>query len=457
MRILISNKIYLYDFPEAMKNTIKKGLTIPNILYEQMLRRMKFGNNAKWRKALYGLKKEFKYYTDNDGVIIIGRGNEEKIHRFLKANNVTEYEVEHDLWKKTETVNLKGEIKLRDYQEGVVEQILQHPVGVCKLSTGFGKTIIALKLIEKTKLPTLIIVHQDKELVKYKNDLLRHYNYKAGVIQGDKADIQQITIGSIATLCRRDLKQLEYTFGMVVVDEVQTMISDKRLVAIQTFKPIRLYSMSGTPQRDDSLTDAIFFSFGDIVVDKELPQKAPVVQIVKSNIDIPIDDYADMVASQIENAERNKLIIDLAVKQIDSGRKVLILTKRTAHYRELFNGLKSRYKAFCIESGLKVHEKNKQSDLLEHLGQGGLDFDCLLGSFAMLGVGANLPALDTLIFAGDLRGQVMNRQSVGRILRLMEGKQDPLVIDIDDNLNKIFHSQAVARRRLYKDCGWEIK
>jgi len=95
-----------------MKNTIKKGLTIPNILYEQMLRRMKFGNNPKWRKALYGLKKEFRFYADDNGVIIIARGNEEKVHRFLEASEVTEYEVEHDLWKKTETVNSKGEFNV---------------------------------------------------------------------------------------------------------------------------------------------------------------------------------------------------------------------------------------------------------------------------------------------------------------------------------------------------------
>jgi superfamily II DNA or RNA helicase len=74
----------------------------------------------------------------------------------------------------------------------------------------------------------------------------------------------------------------------------------------------------------------------------------------------------------------------------------------------------------------------------------------------MLSTGTDIPALDTLIFAGDLRSDVLQEQSAGRILRLFRDKQHPKIIDFVDNKTGILNHQGKARIRWYKKQGWEI-
>jgi superfamily II DNA or RNA helicase len=118
--------------------------------------------------------------------------------------------------------------------------------------------------------------------------------------------------------------------------------------------------------------------------------------------------------------------------------------------------LPGHVQAYRIKSQLKVDEQKRQDDLLARFREGGKDFDVILGTFGLLSTGINIPALDTIIFAGDLKSSVLCVQSVGRILRLFEGKQYPKIIDIDDCKSGILHNQARLRKKFYKDNEWEI-
>lgn len=467
VEIIISNKIYLKNVPPEMTRDIKAGLTIPNLLHEQMARRAKFSkdkeSSSKFRRALFGIAPDFKYYEEKGDVLIIDRGNEDKLWRYVRANKDNKEIEVGRVQRSTVSVMvvpnpLQESIKLRDYQEGIPEQILLHNQGIAELSTGFGKTIIAMKLIEITQAPTLIICHQDKEVEKYISDFKKFYNYTPGRIQGAKTTIDYVTIGSISTLCRRDLSSISDKFGMIIVDECQLYASNARRKVIQSFYPDRLYGLTGTNDRSDGQGKAIGFLFGDTLVKAELPQAAPIVHVIKSNVEIKVDDYADMIDEMINDVGRNELIWQLMIDEACEGRKVLVLTKRTEHYKKLFEMLDHKnYRCHCIESGLGASEKKEQIELLDRLGNGSTDFDIIFGTYSMLAVGANLPALDTLILAGDIRSKVLSRQAVGRILRLFKNKRHPKVIDIDDNLNPILHSQARSRRSLYKENKWEIK
>ncbi len=69
INVVISNKIYIKNPPEDVTNLIKRSLTLPNPVYQVMLRKHNI-------RALYAVKKDFKYYRENKelGLLVIGPG-----------------------------------------------------------------------------------------------------------------------------------------------------------------------------------------------------------------------------------------------------------------------------------------------------------------------------------------------------------------------------------------------
>ena len=447
MRILVKNKIYLYNPPSNLANAIKKSLTLPNPAYEVMRRK---GN----MKALYAVPQNFKYYQEQGIVMAVGRGMAEKVGNYCDKNGI-EVEAEFDLCINKIKDKLESDtLKLRDYQEGVPEQILEESTGIIKLSVGFGKTICAAKLTEITQLTTLIIVPRNSILEQFKQEFEKYYGVKIGVIKGKEMDICPITVASIQTLQKRDLSQIRDMFGMVIVDECHQFITDKRLKVIQSFNPCRLYGMSGTPARTDEQGDAIGFTFGKILVDKSLPQTAPLVKLIETNIPIQAEEYYDMVEAMVNSRERTMLVADKIWTQVKHGRKVLVLTKRINHYEKIDEFLKKHFKTYCINSKDKDKDRN---ELLKGLREGTVEFDVVFGTYSMLSTGVDLMQLDTLVIAGDLKSSVLTEQSAGRILRLFKDKKSPLILDFVDNKNRTFRRQSYGRRAFYNSIGWKVE
>ncbi len=101
-----------------------------------------------------------------------------------------------------------------------------------------------------------------------------------------------------------------------------------------------------------------------------------------------------------------------------------------------------------------------RSELIQALRTEAKDFQVLIGTYGLFSTGVDIPALDTVILAmstkvdGDYDATLI--QSVGRILRLHNDKLRPVVVDLDDNLNKIMHRHHLSRMTVYKREGWDI-
>lgn len=454
MLIKIGNNIRIVNASPSFKNKVKEALTLDNPIYHKLIR---MGNN----KALYSTPQYFKYYIEDGKDLVINRGNYERLFNFVqKANIPCEFKDETVAPKLSSKIKLKG-LKLRDYQEGVPEKIIKKDNGVIKLDMGHGKTIISLKMIDLLRTTTLIIVPRNNGLNQFKDEIDKYYNYEPGVIQGNNFNIKDITVASIATLRKRNLASLQNQFGMIIFDECHTMISDKSIKVLSGFKARYVYGMSATPERgeDDGRSKAINFCFGEVLVDEELPRKKPRVYTVNTNAEIaPSYNYAEMIESQVESQERNDLIVFLVKEQIRNGRRALVLTKRVNHYKKVYNQLKTDgiKECHCVNSSGSRQEKEKQEKMLRCLKKGNTDFKVILGTYSMLSTGVDVPALDTLIFAGDVKESLLVKQSAGRIMRLFEGKKQPKIFDLDDNLNPILHRQYQKRKAFYKKSGWEI-
>lgn len=441
MKAILENNLTIEGLTPSQHNQIVSLTTIPNPLYHKLMR---MGN----RKALYACPKEFKFYSYKDGKMVVGRGllgivrdmglSFEDHTSLPRLNGVCEIDV-----------------PLRDYQQKVFDNIGGAIQGVIELGTGYGKTTaIASQLIRIRQTPTLVIVPRTHLAHQFAEAFHSFFGYKAGFIQGYKNEVKDVTVATFQTLAsRHDLcVELKHKFGMVIVDECHTAVTDIRIKTIEAFAPRYLYGMTATARRNDGKEKAIQFVFGDILVKDKLPQEFPAVRIIPYHGHIPLDEYALMVSQQIKEKSRNALIVECVRKEIAKKRKVLVLTKRVEHYVEIQKSFPLNFNSYTIDSGVAA---KKRADLLESLRGGELQFDILLGTYSMLATGTDIPSLDTLIFAGDVKSDILTEQSAGRILRIFEGKQKPLIIDIEDRGNRVFLSQAKLRQKFYRQQQWQ--
>jgi len=410
-------------------------------------------------RALYNVPEYFRYYHTAGEFTFVGRGMERRLLTYLEKHALRcelDYQVSCTKPRRKFTANIPP----RDYQVGDAEQITSHKNGVVRLGTGYGKTVIACQVIQSLGRRTLIIVPRDHLVQQFRTEIKKWFGFEPGIIQGQRIEDRDISIASVQTLVRNSsiASKLSNHFGCVIVDECHTSITDKQLDVIQTFAPEYLYGLTATPRRTDKQGDAIFFTYGDILIDKELPRATPNVLVIGFHVHIPMGEYADIIEEQVNNAERNQLIVDQIIQELENNRKILVLTKRVAHYGTI-SQLLQRQMAGTRRP--RIHEISSTTNAktraatLESLRRGSQDFDVILGTYSMLATGTDIPALDTLIFAGDLRSDVLQEQSAGRILRLFGDKAAPRIIDIADTNNPILANQARERQRFYSRMGWK--
>jgi superfamily II DNA or RNA helicase len=76
----------------------------------------------------------------------------------------------------------------------------------------------------------------------------------------------------------------------------------------------------------------------------------------------------------------------------------------------------------------------------------------ILGTYKMCSTGTDVPAWDSLVMATP-RADI--KQPVGRVLRALDGKKKPVILDLVD-YDSIFQNFHLSRIRQYYELGSEI-
>jgi superfamily II DNA or RNA helicase len=144
-------------------------------------------------------------------------------------------------------------LKLRDYQEEALQKLYdQGSRGTIILPTGAGKTIVALKAIEKLNVSTLIVVPTLVLVDQWKDVLKKAFKIKIGTLGGGEKDIQPITVSTYdsASLQARNLGNL---FEFIIFDEVHHLPAPSYIkIATRYLAPYRL-GLTATLSEDKSL------------------------------------------------------------------------------------------------------------------------------------------------------------------------------------------------------------
>lgn len=441
--ITISGNISINNPTPSQISSILKGVSVANPLFFKLQRIN--------RRASYAVPEFFVYghYDKFHHILSLPRGVYERAITFFPDAPIADSTASPSL-----PDSWIPRLTLRDYQKDpyakLIKALTSRRYGLGFFSTGYGKTYLSLKVIADLKTTALIVTPLKNLSSQFATDIQKLTGQKPGTLKSPKP-ITVTTIQGLQSALKKNPK-LTLDFGFLVVDEAHLFVSHARMKALMAVNCRYSLALTGTPMRsdDDGRTDAIQIIHGPILAEGKLPQKLPTVEQRYTGASIAMSEYyGDMVEDMVTNLGRTTKIAEEAITLANQGRRVLILTKRIKHAKDFEDLIPG-----AIRVASDTSSATKRAELLDKLRSGGIDFQVLVGTSALLSTGVDIPSLDTLILAGDFKSNVVLQQAGGRILRLFDKKKDPVIIDYVDELNPIFLSQAKKRRSAYRKLQW---
>jgi superfamily II DNA or RNA helicase len=357
-----------------------------------------------------------------------------------------------------EEINTEFKGELRENQVSIcndIRHILHENKGVIlSLPCGFGKTIIAINLITKLKLKTLVIVNKSFLMNQWKENLEKFSTSKVGMIQQKVIDTQgkDVVIGMLQSLSSRSYPESLFDqFDFVIVDEVHNIATQSFSKALFKIRARYTLGLSATPERKDGLSKVFKWFLGTTVyVLKECKKHSVQIHCHKyRNLSKKEDRLFQSkllwngnlnISSMLTNisaSESRNLFITRIIASIleDDRRNVLVLSSRISQLENL------RQKCTTCPTGMYIGKMKKEELKLAEQAQ------LIFSTYEMVSEGFDLPKLNCIVFATP-RSNV--QQSVGRILRRVDPNTKPIIVDICDMDLGVFIGQCNKRMNFYK-------
>jgi len=444
VKIAISDKVYISGLTSEQKYELAKMLTIPNPAYHKAIAR-----GQRWTK----LPPAFKYleHTGFDSYLCaVPIGCLRDVIKLVGEHTIDDRRV----GVKRDTSYSK--IKLRDYQEKIIEDIGNKEIGIIHAGVGVGKTITGLHLASQVVAnggKVCITTIRTNLVEQFAIECERFLGIKPNIVpakrKADKNPDSPITIASVSTLqsMKEEHRHL-FKSDMFIIDEAHAMMTEKREKLIMSIKSKYRYAMTGTLNNEYGKSDVLGWIFGGVVAEYKMTMIKPTVKVVSTGFRFHSEDYHEIAAELAECGERNKLIVK-AVQNTEHNRAI-ILVKRVEHAKALQASLSE-----VGISSVQLDGKSSQEEREEAL-RGSGSKSAIIGSFGLLGTGINVPELDLLVLAGDIKSKNLSLQSCGRVLRLHEGKTGATVIDMWDEFSGILRTHGLNRMRSYREMDWKV-
>lgn len=353
---------------------------------------------------------------------------------------------------------------IRPAQLPVVNSFLfpQPHDGIISLHTGGGKTVCALYIASRLRLPTLVVVHnsflRDQWIDRVKAFLP---NARIGRVQADVCDVadKDIVIVMLQTLSMKELNvDLFKPIGLVIVDECHHIASEVFVQALPKVTSKYMLGLSATPDRKDKLMYAIHWFLGPLLY------KSDTGDSVDTKVNVEVYEYQndDAEFNEIVTSSQGMVSVPIMVNKLtgcadrtawlcriiedvmDTDRQMLVLSDRVQHCEDLLAGLtpELQEKACILSTAVKSDVRT------EYCKTKGI----LIATYSMCKEGFDVPTLNTLLMATP-RPDI--DQIVGRILRVEKKGRlvHPLIVDIVDPQ---FRRQFGQRNSLYKKREYRV-
>ncbi|CAB50488.1 DEAD/DEAH box helicase family protein [Pyrococcus abyssi] len=258
------------------------------------------------------------------------------------------------------------EFELRDYQEEAVERWMREKRGVIVLPTGAGKTIVAMEIIKRLSLSTLVIVPTLALLEQWKERL--EIFGDVGEFSGRKKELKPITVTTYDS-AYINAEFLGDKFFLLIFDECHHLPSEAyRNIAQMSAAPYRL-GLTAFPERADNLHDLLPDLIGPIVY-KKAPRElmgtylAP-YELVRVKVPLSREERAEYL-KHYKVFKRYLSESGLRIKSLEDFQKIVM---RTGVDNKAFKALRALEEARKIALGSKAKIEELRKILERHRGE----------------------------------------------------------------------------------------
>lgn len=400
-----------------------------------------------------------KFYLENPTFLIIPR--------FFPVEQYTDDFYIKDVYSQGEDIIINSNITLRDeLQETVVDWFSKHDKGIVQAAPGSGKTVVTIKMISQKRKKTFILVHRDSLVDQWKERLLQYTdlnekdiiklttakffkNVEAPIIISTNQTFSSIVNKYGSARVVDTMKNAN--IGIFIGDEVHTTVGAPTFSQCSIHVPSRyVYGLSATPYRYDGNSDVINYHLGEVFVPegKASTMGAKVTVILMSfGVIKGRERYINwggyfQRARYLNMLKKSKVLIDLSLSLISKfekdQRQIIFVNERIKFIETLYSMIPSTDKSKFIGS-----EKNEV-----------LNKQITFATPGKVRDGVDCPQKDCVILTSPITNI---EQMCGRIVRIKEGKSQPIVIDIVDTDTTRISGSLFKRLDYYESQGWDVQ
>ena len=457
MNVEIGSEIRIRDASKELYDWAQENLIIPNPQYRERERRgLWVGNTPKYL---------WLYHVDGSD-LIVPTGVGKQVRQFLsEKDQISIHLADNGI------LDYKGTIPLYDYQKEAVEVMGHASCGILQSPCGSGKTQMGIALAAMLGRKVLWITHTQDLLTQSKTRAEQYFSPETlGTITAGKAQVgSHMTFATVQTLCKMDLEQFRYAWDVVIVDECHRLAGSPTQVTMfykvmNSLAARHKYGLSATVHRSDGMIKSTFAVLGPVIYkvpDEAVADKTMQVRILQRDTDITVSrscldtdgtlDYNELLSYLGGNRERNEMIVKDLVSQ--KGHSCLILASRLEQLRNIRDLLPDELRgtSVMIDGGMTSKKgKAEREAAIEDMRTGRKKI--LFASFGLAKEGLDIPRLDRLFLVSPQKDYAVVTQSIGRIARKAEGKNDAVCYDYVDDI-QFCENQFKRRKTHYRKAG----
>lgn len=350
-----------------------------------------------------------------------------------------------------------NKIDIRDYQLDAVQKALSHRRKLLLSPTASGKSLIIYTtmryLLEQGKkciliVPTTSLVEQMvSDFADYSSEngwrVDRHcQKLYSGFSKVFESDVLVTTWQSIYKQPKSWFAQFDVVFG----DEAHQFKAKSLSTVMENMTDVK-YRIGTTGTLDNGkvnklVLEGVFGPVYKVISTRELMDQGSVANLKIKCLVLKYDEvtrkmcnkntYQNEMDFLVLHEKRNRFIRNLAISC--EGNTLVLFQFVEKHGKVLYDMVKAKVgdgrKVFFISGGTDVDTREEIRKLTDSESNA-----IILASFGTTSTGVNIPSIQNVIFASPSKSKIRNLQSIGRGLRLRDGKAHCNLFDIADDLH----------------------
>lgn len=456
--LILANHNYfkLAELPSPLAARLKRLASFSNPVF--------FKTQA-LRFSTHGIPRYITCARIEQGYLSIPRGCLDEALELLKEQDITAViDDKRETGRKLKSVKFLG--TLRKEQSKAVNIIAKYNTGVLHAPTAFGKTVVAIGLINKRKVNTLILTHSRQLLEQWQIRLKSFLsNSEVGVIGGGKkkptGKIDVATYQSLINKKDNTVDPLIQDYGQVIIDECHHVSAPRFEMVLNEVRAKYVLGLTATPDRQDGHQKIIFMLVGPIRHKvksnhtEKFEQHVVVTQLVNESSPTLVNSeerprISDVYRWIMEDNNRTQKIVDDVISTIGKGKHPLILTERREHAEMINQLLIGRgVHSVILRGAMRAKERKAANEQIENA-------QAIVATGKYIGEGFDLPRLDTLFLAMPIAWKGLLTQYAGRIHRESENKDSVTIFDYVDSSIPMLERMFRKREKGYKAMGYQL-